>query len=72
MGCPCPINAFGIRCGQNPFCPEHGDAAMIPGRYEYTEPDKVFLKAGHFGVLTREELDEIEAVRQADENRFRR
>jgi hypothetical protein len=77
--CPCPHERNGNRCGRNPLCPEHGDAAIDLHRYEYTDKDRRWLRESKFGDLTREELDEIEQdsnpiheARKADEDRWRR
>ena len=70
--CTCPKETNGNRCGRNILCVEHGDVAMRTDRYEYTDADRVWLRRTKIGPLTREELDEIEYVRQADEDRFRR
>jgi hypothetical protein len=70
--CLCPKEANGNRCGRNLLCPEHGDVAMRSGRYEFTDADKAWLRQVRIGALTREELDDIQQVRQADEDRFRR
>lgn len=68
--CICPHDSQQQKCGLNRLCPIHGDSAKDPIRpYALTWTDRKLLKAMRIGL---EDSAEIQDVRQADEDRFRR
>lgn len=68
--CRCPHDSQNVKCGVSPACPIHGYSAPNPLKpYVLTAGDKELLKSLRIAVLA---AGEIEELRQADEDRFRR
>lgn len=68
--CQCPRDSTGTKCGRNPLCAIHGDSAADPlPPYTLTYEDKKLLRSFRIAVGDSEEIQQI---RQADEDRFRR
>ena len=69
--CLCPKDSTGTKCGRNLDCPFHGVNPADPIRpYALTENDKRFLRTQRIAPF--DGSDDIQQVRQADEDRFRR
>jgi hypothetical protein len=66
--CQCPHGIDGKRFGVHPSCAIHGWSSPHP-RFPYalTEPDRRLLKSFRIAIS---DSAEIQAVRQADEQRF--
>ena len=68
--CKCPTDSAGTKCGRNAACAIHGDHSPVPLRaWILSHSDKDLLRSMRIAVLT---ADEIEELRKADEDRFRR
>jgi hypothetical protein len=76
MACLCPHDSRNTRMSRNPLCPEHGDTALDPNRYEFNDIDRLWLKHKlRISPLSPEafaqQQADIQQIRQADEDRFR-
>ena len=68
--CRCPIDSTNTKCGVNPACPIHGYSAPNPLKpYVLSQGDRDLLKSMRIALT---DTAEIEAVRKADEDRWRR
>jgi hypothetical protein len=68
--CRCPIDSAGAKCGRNVLCPIHGDSPKDPVTpWVLNDKDRAQLKAMRIATTDSED---IQQVRQADEDRFRR
>lgn len=68
--CKCPHDSTGAKCGRHPACAFHGDSPKDPIKpYALTETDKALLRTMKIQIF---DSVEIQQVRQADEDRFRR
>jgi hypothetical protein len=68
--CKCPHESTGNKCGRNPACPIHGDSGTDPVRpYLLSFNDRRFLHG--MRIAPTDSSDDIQQVRQADEDRFK-
>jgi hypothetical protein len=66
--CRCPQDSQGTKCGYNPACPIHGYSAPNPlTPYILNENDRRMLQGMKIALTSSAE---IQAVRQAEEDRF--
>jgi len=68
--CLCPHDSAGVKSGRNRVCPFHGDNDKSPKTpYVLTNKDRARLTAMRIAVT---DTAAIEAVRKADEDRWRK
>jgi hypothetical protein len=68
--CKCPHESTGNKCGRNPACPIHGDCGADPAvLYALSYQDRQLLL--RLRIAPTDSSDDIQQVRQADEDRFK-